>query len=316
MLQVATFNIGGARKLRGTNFLDHLVQDVESVLRQVIDFDQPFVLGLQETGQYLPLNREYIHVEQELAEALGATLIAFTPEVTSRDHPHPRLWERPFYAGMRFAAEGNSVLTNLEMAAWDWGKPAAGYPGGEVNAAKWQFCRATQISHAALYSTGSRDTQPRNAMVASLQHPEYGALFLINTHLGAISGEDRHDSQHPRTQVGTLRRQHEALEIRRLVDELRQAEVLHNHPPRPIILVGDFNAVPGSPPLDELQEVFTLLPITHPKSEQWSHSDHRILIDHVMVNDPRQVLPESNVIIQTNVPDDLTDHLPVVATFR
>lgn len=320
MLQVVTFNVGGARKLRGATFWQTLAQDAAALIRQAIDVNQPFLIGIQEIGRYLPAgtdDRDAIHMEQRLATAIGANMSAFAAEVDSQTHYHPRLWERPFYAGMRSAAEGNSILTNLPMAQWDWGNVQAGYPAGAPNAPASQFCLSSQISYAALYSTGNRNTQPRNAMVASVQHPEYGALFFINTHLGAVSGEDRHDHQHPRTQLGTLRRQHETLQIRRIVDELRQAENNHNQPPRPIILVGDFNAIPRSEPLQALTDVFTLLPVSNPDSERWSHRDHKILIDHILVNDPRHVLPsEVAATIQTQVPNDLTDHLPVVAKFR
>lgn len=320
MLQVVTFNIGGARKLRGENFLASLAEDTASVLAAGINFDAPFLMAFQEIGEYLPLDPqiddpEYLRVIELLSDEIGATKEAFVAEVDSQSHYHPRLWELYFYKNILYAAEGNGILSNLEMAAWDWGKPAEAYPAGEPFADDWQFFMSTQISHAALYSTGTRDTQPRNAMIASLEHPEYGALHFINTHFGAVSGENRHNPDDERTQVGTIHRREQAGEILRIVRELRQAEIMYDKPARPIILTGDFNAIPGSAPMNDLCEVFTLLEVENPASERFTHRDHTILIDHILIDDPRGVLPEARAQILTHVPADLTDHLPVIAIF-
>jgi endonuclease/exonuclease/phosphatase (EEP) superfamily protein YafD len=101
-----------------------------------------------------------------------------------------------------------------------------------------------------------------------------------------------------------------------VVEELRQAEIDNDKPARPIILAGDFNAVPSSQAMLDLRAAFTLLEVENPEAARWTHTGHKILIDHVLVSDPRGVLPEARCFIQTDVPfDDLTDHLPVVAIF-
>lgn len=305
MLQVVTMNIGGARKLRQPPHDPAcLGRDAAHTLAQVIDPTQPTFIALQETGT-LTANGDTHTPHDAMAGALGDSYTAhFAPELTSERHPHTRLWGRPAYDGMTSGAEGNGFVTNLSFAAWDWDARAG---------AAWTV---TQISRAAIYSTGNRNTQPRNMMVASVQHPAYGALYVLNTHFGTLTGENRHDPHAPRTLEGEAVRRHQAGEVLRVVGELRQAEIDHDKPARPIILAGDFNAVPSSEAMQDLSAVFTLLPVENPAPEQWTHTGHKILIDHILVSDPRGVLPTARCFIQTPLPfDDLTDHLPVAAVF-
>lgn len=317
MLQVVTFNIGGARKMRGPKFLDTLAQDVHRTLSGAIDPDQPAAIAVQEVGDYRIRQPElgnrtmFVHVIEQLADAFGSARSAYVAEVDSNWYFHPRVWERDAYKNMESAAEGNGILTTMAGAPWDWGTPGPDYPGSRGG-----WCMSSQISRATLYSTGSRDTQPRNVMVASLMHPTYGPLFFMNTHLGTLTGEDRHNPDHPRSIAGETIRVQQAKEILMVVAELRAAEKDYEQPPRPLILTGDFNAVPGSAPMNALETVFTLLPVDNPAEEQFTHTSHQILIDHVLVSDPRGVLPPGKARIVTDAPfDDLTDHLPVVATF-
>lgn len=308
MLQLVTFNIGGARKLRQPPHDPlRLGADAAETLRRLIDPTQPTFIALQETGWIewaASGRRDAAH--EAFAASLGAGYRAyFAPELTSATHPHPRLWGRDAYAGMRAAAEGNGFVTNLPFTPWDWA-------GDQVNDC-WAH---TQISAAALYSTGNRDTQPRNLMVASVAHPTFGALYVLNTHYGTLSGEDRHDATHPRTQEGAARRRSQSEQVLRVVRELRTSEETHNKPARPIILAGDFNAIPPAPSMQDLREVFTLLPVDNDTADCWTHATHKILIDHIFVSDPRGVLPAATCSIQVDAPfDDLTDHRAVVARF-
>lgn len=149
-----------------------------------------------------------------------------------------------------------------------------------------------------------------------MSHPDYGPLYFMNTHLGTVSGEDRHDPDHPRSQLGTAQRIRQNQQILATIHELREAEQANKVPARPLILVGDFNALPGSAPMNVLTAEMSLLTVEGDEAERWTHVDHKILIDHVLVQDPRGVLPEGRAFIVTDNPHtDLTDHRPVVAVF-
>ena len=302
-MQLVTLNIGGARKLRpGPYDYTALAADLAAALRDAIDIHAPAIIALQETGR---AQRDGVThaVGAALAAALGDTYIsAFAAEVTMQHQPHSRLWSRETYNGLDHAAEGNGIVTNLTPAAWPW---------ATINTT-WMI--PTTISAATLYSTGNRDTQPRNLMVASLNYKET-PLYLLNTHLGVVTGEDRYQPAHPRTQTGTRRRLDQITQIMRVVDELRTAESHHAQAPRPLILTGDFNAIPKSTELDQLRERLGWLQPENPPDERWSHSKHRILIDHVLVDDPMRRLPIKRCYVHTTLPE-LSDHRPVIAIFE
>jgi endonuclease/exonuclease/phosphatase family metal-dependent hydrolase len=326
-LNILTFNIGGARKLRQPpHNPQQVAADAAEVVRGVLDPSLPTLVGVQEATNWLQWVGDSAedgaarNSTRQLAAALGNDYrVGFAAEVTAEMHPHARLWHRPAYihperGTLEQAHEGNAIVGNLPWTGWPW----PSYTGCATvrRDSRALYPIVTQISGAVLYSTGSRDTQPRNLMVACVRHDEYGPLYFMNTHLGTVSGEDRHDPNHPQSQIGTRQRIHQMQQILAVVHELRTAEATHNVPPRPLILVGDFNALPGSAPMNVLTAEMDLLPVDTPEDQRWSHVDHQILIDHVLVQDPQGILPEGRASVVTDHPHtDLTDHRPVVATF-
>ena len=312
MLQVVSFNIGGARSMRPAPH-DHekLAVDAYSTLRQVITPSQPTIIALQESGVAM-LDERSRNVGRKMARLLGADYKeAFAPEVTMCDHPHPNLWDRPAYRNMSNAAEGNAIITNLSLEGWPWGS----YPAYDDCYAVGAWARHTAISRATLYSSGNRDTQPRNLMAACLNYRGIPFYFL-NTHLGLLIGEDRLDAGYERSRAASQIRQAQVSEILSVIDELKQADRYHEKPEKPIVLAGDFNAQPDSPEMEMLQRHFRLLAPENSYSELWTHSAHRILIDHILLHDPAEQFEVISCHIQSKIPfDDLTDHRPTVGIF-
>ncbi len=312
MLQIVSFNIGGARGMRLARH-DHerLAADTCSTLKQVISPNQPTVIALQESG-LATLNGGSRNVGRKMAQLLGGDYIdAFAAEVSMCEHPHPNLWDRPAYRDMTQAAEGNAIVTNLPVAPWSWGS----YPDYGDCGMRGAWARHTSISRATLYSSGNRDTQPRNLMVASLSYRGIPFYFL-NTHLGVLIGEDRRDTTYERSRTASQMRQAQVNEILHVIDELKRADQYHETAERPIVLAGDFNAQPGSPEMEMLQRRFRLLKPENRRSELWTHHAHRILIDHVLLHDPAEQFEVISCHIQSKIPfDDLTDHRPTVGIF-
>lgn len=309
MLQVVSFNIGGARKMRrAPHNHNRLAADVVRVLRQIIQPDQPTLIALQETGQAVVKGVQK-DVGRSIARGLGAAYIdSFAAEATMRRHPHPKLWNRPVYRGMTRAAEGNGIITNLPPQ--DWPQDSYQPEGSPPMPSLWM--RHTVISRATLYSSGDRDTQPRNLMAASLTYRGIPFYFL-NTHLGVLTDEDRHDPANERSRAASQIRQAQAGEILRVADELKQADRAQGQPERAILLAGDFNAKPDSPEMKRLQSYFRLL---RPQDGGWTHQAHRILIDHILLHDPHGQFAAVSCHIQSRLPfDDLSDHFPIVGVF-
>lgn len=304
MLQVVSFNIGGARKMRRPpHSHDRLAADVVYALRQIIQPDQPTLIALQETGQAV-VNGVQKDVGQGIARGLGSGYAdGFAAEITMRHHPHPKQWNRPDWQGMTQAAEGNGIVANLPREAW---------PQGSHARAASPWTRSATISRATLYSSGGRDTQPRNLIAASLNYRGLPFYFL-NTHLGTLTGEDRHDPAHARSQQASQMRQAQIREILRVINELKQADQAQDQPERAILLAGDFNAKPDSPEMTLLQGPFRLL---RPQNEAWTHQEHQIRVDHILLHDPHGQFAVVSCHIQSRLPfDDLSDHCPIVGIF-
>ncbi len=308
MFQLVTFNIGGARKLRGELFSpSQLGLEVAQALSVCMDTTQPTVIALQETGSSRAKSIHQSSFEWVAYGLGGGYRVAFAPELSTESHAHQRLWDQPYYRDIEWGEEGNALVTNLDKAEWAWQTRSFAQENG--------WATSCFISHAMLYSTGSRDTQPRNLQVASITHPHYGAVYILNTHLGTLSGEDRHDLDHPRSQAGEQVRLEQVAEIVRVMNELRESERAHHLPARPLILLGDFNAVPTSPSYRALCTHLRPL-VVAPCEDEWTHCTHKILIDHVFVDDPLSVLPVAQAEILTTLPvETLSDHRPLWVRF-
>jgi endonuclease/exonuclease/phosphatase family metal-dependent hydrolase len=305
-LQVVTYNLGGAKHLRGDRFdYPALADDAVRTLMGLIDPAQPTVIALQEVGWGLGAARRYDAAAQ-IAAGLGAGYRhAFAAELTRRNHPHAGLWGRPAFAGLTDAAEGNALVTNLPPAPWPW-------PTLDPDQ---DWALSASIGRPALYSTGSRDTQPRNAQVASLRLADDLALFVVNTHLTTLKGENRHDSAEARAAHASRLRGAEADALLSIADELDAAEqAIASSPCRPLLLLGDFNARPDSPELARLARRFRLLRPDNDAESCWSHLGHRILIDHLLLHDPAgRLIPTACTVVADLPAADLSDHRPVLA---
>ncbi len=312
MLQVVTFNIGGARGMRpAPHDHDKLAEDTVTTLKQVINPSQPTIIALQETGLAL-VGGNSKNVGRKICELLGEDYIdAFASEVNMRDHPHPDLWDRPAYRGMMHAAEGNAILTNLKPHDWSWGTFQ-----NEISQRMFaSWTRHTMISRASLYSTGNRDTQPRNLMVASLNYNGM-PIYFLNTHLGVLIGEDRDDPTYERSRTASQLRMDQVKEILHVVNELKTADNANEAPARPILLAGDFNAKLNTPEIEMLLGDFHILSPENEQNDLWTHQTHRILIDHILLHDPNEQFEIISCHIQIQIPfDDLTDHRPAVGIF-
>ncbi len=219
------------------------------------------------------------------------------------------------FKGFKRVKQGNAVITNKSLAQWPWDLPPAGCPGCNKLAPI-----STQISRATLYSTGNRDTEPRNLIVVPLSLGQGISLYFMATHLTTLNEEKRDDKRTP-TQRASGVRLAQVGEILRIVDELRTAEQ-NKEPKTPIILAGDFNARPGSPELDALEQTFVR---PNPRwcdgsdyqGEVWIHLKHRIHVDHVFYDDPNGLLsPIDCFVLGLSQVEEVTDHFPVVAKFK
>ena len=201
--------------------------------------------------------------------------------------------------------------TNLPLEDWSWGS----FPEYDDCVLSEAWARHTAISRATLYSSGNRDTQPRNLMVASLITA--ASPFISSIPIWAcLSAKDRVDLNYERSRTASQLRQAQVSEILYVIDELKRADCENESPERPIVLAGDFNAQPNAPEMEMLQRHFRLLTPENKSGELWTHQQHRVLIDHVLLHDPAEQFEVISCHIQSAIPfDDLTDHRPTVGIF-
>jgi endonuclease/exonuclease/phosphatase family metal-dependent hydrolase len=321
-LRVMTLNAGGARRARRHQIVpDRIAADLYRLLSTIGSADSigwPTIIAVQESHQVWQGQNTPLETCCVLAQRLGPSYRSyFSPYLDSSSHVHPNKWEQPLFKGFDRVKQGNAVITNMTCGAWPWGLPQKGYPGYKKNAPI-----STQISSATLYSTGDRNTEPRNLMVMPLTRGqgEETLLYFMATHLTTLRGEVRHANRDVVSKKASNSRLAQIHEILRVTTELREAEHFHNKTQTPIILAGDFNTEPDSPELRALEQTFSRLsPRWYGKSKKvvYTHSDYKILVDHIFYNDPNNLLtPVDCRVLTPEQVDNTTDHLPMIAKFR
>lgn len=300
MLQVITANIGGHRNL-ATSRLNPTRIAHEICQNLMIDPNLPTLISFQEAVQISFDGDPTVQdISALVAKELGADYRSYyAPKTSTITHPDVCIWDVACYQGATFITEGNAIVTNQPLAQWAWG---ASVP------------MAVSIGQPRLYSTGNRDTEPRNIIAVPLETQAYGTVYFIGTHLSTLRGEDRKDQTHPTTERATRLRMMETAHILGVLREIRQSEQEAGIAPRPCILAGDFNANEHRP---EVEQLLTEFAHHQPETPHYTHINHQIDIDHIFISDPQGIIPApKSVIVQTERPfPDGSDHLLKIALF-
>lgn len=331
---VMTINAAGGSRARQTQ-LDpkQIATDLSKLISATIGTDSPIgmpdIIAVQESHQVWIIRGgdAFLETSRELAQRLGSSYSTYFSEYLDSDsHAHRNKWRQPAFYGFGRVKQGNAVITNKSLAQWPWDLPPRGYPGYNRLAP----AISTQISRATLYSTGNRDTEPRNLIVVPLslgqeeqeEQVKKASLYFMATHLTTLNEEkDKHGRRKPTKRASKVRRA-QVHEILRVVDELRKAERNAKQEPIPIILAGDFNATPGSLEINDLERTFER---PNPRwcdgsdyhGEVWTHVKHRIHVDHVFYDDPNGLLTRIDCcVLGLSQVEEVTDHFPVVAKFK
>jgi endonuclease/exonuclease/phosphatase family metal-dependent hydrolase len=208
------------------------------------------------------------------------------------------------------------LIAAKDVAPWPWDLPDHGLPGHGQCAPI-----STEISTACLYSTGNRDTQPRNLLVVPVAFAPNASVYFMATHLATLTEENRHDRSDPRSKEASDVRLGQVGEILRVVKELRAAEQRIHRDAAPLLLAGDFNAKPDSPEIQALEQTFLRPPPRWQDPAKmappvWTHVGHEIHVDHILCSDPGGLVsPLDCFVLTPELIADATDHLPVVARF-
>jgi len=180
---------------------------------------------------------------------------------------------------------------------------------------------------------GNRDTEPRSAIIFyGLNITGDVKVNLAFCQLETTSDDLRLASKNELEKSrGTA---HRIKQIDNLCSALFDPACCGNEYSNPVILMGDFNARPGTKELDYLCNKYGFSPVlpegdldvtgldyTKTESEQgwpYSHLRHKILIDHAFVKDFPPGLECKLHVLQLNDEDDeekrISDHRPILLT--
>lgn len=152
---------------------------------------------------------------------------------------------------------------------------------------------------------GTRDTDPRFALIARIKESPFP--FVATLHLTTLVGEREEPSQPEKIAEA---RQLRYAQIQRFLDLVRE-HVLQKD--RPLILTGDFNAIPDEQCLSELLISDAGFVRLQPENEIPTHAALEAPVDHIFFYPKDRLTGYSCRIEGGDLSRRASDHLPVVA---
>jgi len=276
-----TYNLGGGRRDSNSQF-EKAVRVVKSL--------SPDVLALQEVIAWLNENDQWYFSHQSFSEEYTAF---FGRTISMREHFHSGKinFVRALYNGWQDWQFGNALISRWEFARLNDGERA----GTAYN---------LPVFRPPVY-LGSRDTDPRQAILARLKNPPISPLVLA-THLTTLRGERNPENAiFPGTKEAAISMRCDQVNA---ILNLLQPAIENNDV---IFLMGDLNALVGECCLDDLGKAgFTRLV---PQKDIPTHIRMKQIVDHIFVFPADRLLEYRCWVVDTPLARQASDHLPVVA---
>jgi endonuclease/exonuclease/phosphatase family metal-dependent hydrolase len=289
--RLMTYNIGGGRKDLGSQ-RDDIVQVIAEV--------SPDILAIQEAASYQDADGVWHSILSQIAQA-GAfgNHAHFAPALSMREDMavQKRLFVQGLFKDWQDWRQGNATLSRWKFVRL--GDPSQ--PGTPRN---------VPLFRAPLYE-GSRDTEPRYALLSRVKHPDL-APFVVGVHLTTLVGE-REQEGGSRPSAGRL----EAARALRVQQAKRLVILLQEHVlarEEVVFLLGDFNAAASEPCISSVlvaEGGFNLLNPTN--DQEGTHPEAIEPIDHILVHPVDRLTEYRCWIVDTPLAREASDHLPVVA---
>lgn len=289
--RLATYNIGGGRDDFGS---------MPGAVTQVIKEISPDILVLQEATDYQDADGSWHSILSQIA-ASGefGKYSHFGPTLSLREHMHVRkdLFVHSIFSDHLDWRQGNAILSR-------WGFVRLG------DSSRPGTPRNVPVYRTPLYR-GSRDTDPRYALLSRINRaPLYP--FVVGVHLTTLVAERERDGG-GRPVPGRV----EEAEILRFKQARRLLDLLEEHvlePQELVFLLGDFNAAAGEPCITSVLEReggFTRL--VPDRDQSATHSEAAQPIDHIFVYPEDRLMEYRCWIVASELAQQASDHLPVVA---
>ena len=289
-LRLMTYNIGGGRKDSGTAF--------DSVI-EVIRKEAPDVLVVQEATEWLDAEQRLHSTALSIAQALGYMQESYMgPTLSMQEHfqTNKAIFVNAVFNDWLDWHQGNAILSR-------WGFARLGDPLQAGRPRNIPLFRPVQYE-------GSRDTEPRSALLARLNHePIYP--FIIGMHLSTLRGE-RGGPEREIAGKSAEAREMRTRQVRNLIDLIRDHLLNQNEL---VLLMGDFNAAASEPCIADVLEVEAKFVRLVPSNTDVPTHLFKIVepIDHIFVYPVSRLIDYRCRIVDTPPAFQASDHLPVVA---
>lgn len=294
-LRVTTLNISGGQKAY-EDAPNPTRQSRLQALKQLVKQIDPTVLCLQEVSQFVDADGVTHSLLDEFIGSGGYSSAYFGKTVSMDTHLQVKkeVMVKGIFNDWQNWSKGNAILSRIPFSRL--GDPEQ--PGKPRNIPLYQ---------PPVY-TGTRDTEPRFAILSRLQTPPHP--YIATVHLTTLVGE-----RHPPLSRNKIEQSHlmRDQQVRQLLELVRR-HILETD--QPFILTGDFNAPRQELCIAHLLESENLFVRLKPEEEGSSHSGIPEAIDHIFFY-PRKRLVDYRCWIESSGLSRLaSDHLPVIAEIQ
>jgi len=275
-IDVMTYNIHGEAGMK--------LASIAAILREA----NPDVIGLNEIRRYWWRHDGHVDHAEWLARRMGMKHHYFGLTLDSDLDPHPTKWQEDWRKGYRKIQQGNAILSRYPFSGLST----------DIGSFTSQNCPiAVLISQPTRYA-GNRNTEPRNCLVAKLKLDHKLRCYFLATHLATLTEET--ESPARKAEASKIRCQ----QVNRILKIVR---MLQGHP---IILIGDFNAEPGSPEINLLKGTFTDASV----GIDYTYLKDGTKIDYIFVSEGIEVV--SCIVPEIDELEQASDHLPIMARLK
>lgn len=276
------------------------------------------LVGLQEVVQVYDAAGDIIRDDLAALQQQGGLSgyqSFFFPHLDSTQQSHYKKWRIVFpeyYEQGYRIQQGSAVLVRKEHPLRDLlldDRP--GSVTGQV------------VPWTSAFYGGNRDTEPRSLLLARVRLENRRFVLFACTHLTALTEENKHGKRAPTEWAKHIRKRQMAwiVEYIQTYRAERRKTCQERHEPyqeEPLLLVGDFNALPEELEQSRLSEL-NLEEIEPTEGPSFTHRKHQIRIDLIyasqsITGNAARVIDLS--ALETVADRRISDHHPVIAEFE
>ena len=326
-IDILTFNAACAKKSYNGNCTLNLEKKAEiwgQVFKEIkstyevktgklLSFD---LVGIQEVLKVWPTDNEYpIDFCMELAKQLNLQNSFFDSILDSHVNTHPDKWGDPIFQPFNRVQTGNGVISKWDFSNFPWQTNIR----SEANIAPIPdkfYPISIQVSQPGFYWSGNRNSDIRKIIISRINLSNELSLYFLVTHLSHLKGEDRRDPGLSRSMEASKVRLGEVENVLHIVGQIRN-KLRSSSQKDPVILVGDFNSIPGSTEITLLEGEFQRIQptwLSDNRERNYTYPKSQLHIDHIFISDPdRLITVEDCLVFDDPQIERVSDHLPVIA---